>query len=175
VLIYDVENTMFKHQKGEVNPSKRIGSAFCKPQFLVMSGFKWLNEPGVSFGNNGIRQITQEFFNEATLIVGQNLKHDLHWARRTKVDISKVVVWDTQLAGFLLNKQTPRYPSLNLLCERYGFPPKIDIIERDYWSKGIDTDEIPTDVLSYYLVDGDLDRTERVFKEQIKQFKGIDL
>jgi len=35
VLIYDVENTMYKHQVknegGGYNPGSRIGSAFCKP------------------------------------------------------------------------------------------------------------------------------------------------
>jgi len=73
-----------------------------------------------------------------------------------------------------LNKQTPRYPSLDQACEKYGIPLKLDVVKTEYWDKGICTSEVPTEILQEYL-EGDLDRTERVFKEQIKQFKGIDL
>jgi len=139
-----------------------------------MSGFKWLNQDGFEIHLDH-KDPTQSYFDNSTLIVGQNIKHDLHWARRIGVDISNVCVWDTQIAEFLFSKQSKRYPSLNYACEKYNLPPKVDVIENDYWSKGIDTDEIPLDVLAHYLVEGDLDRTERVFKEQVFLFKGINI
>jgi len=164
VLIYDVETTI----------SSR-GSPFDNTNKLVMSGFKWLNEGYFScFGDDGIGRITQEFFSASTLIVGFNIKFDLNWARRIGVDISNVCVWDCQLAEFLFNKQANRYPSLDEACEKYGIPLKLDVVKTEYWEKGIDTDEIPVDILREYL-EGDLDRTERVFKEQVYLFKGIRL
>ena len=164
VLIYDVETTI----------SSR-GSPFDNTNKLVMSGFKWCKDdyPFDCVTQNHLEN-TQCYFNASTLIVGFNIKFDLNWARRIGVDISNVCVWDCQLAEFLFNKQAKRYPSLDEACEKYGIPPKLDVVKTEYWEKGIDTDEIPVDILREYL-EGDLDRTERVFKEQIKQFKGVEL
>jgi hypothetical protein len=163
VLIYDVETTI-----------SNKGDPFDTTNKLVMSGFKWLNDDTCVCVKGDCSVITQSNFGLATLIVGFNLKFDLHWARRIGVDISNIAVWDCQIAEFLFNKQANRYPSLNQACEKYGIPYKLDVVKTEYWNKGIDTDEVPVDILRDYL-EGDLDRTERVFKEQVKQFKGIEL
>ena len=163
VLIYDVETTTYSK-----------GSPFDNRNKLVMSGFKWLGDEANLLLSYNHFPTTQDLFDDSTLIVGFNIKFDLHWARRIGVNISKVCVWDCQIGEFLLNKQTPRYPSLDQACEKYGIPLKLDVVKTEYWDKGICTSEVPTEILQEYL-EGDLDRTERVFKEQIKQFKGIDL
>lgn len=162
VLIYDVETTI-----------SNKGNPFDNTNKLVMSGYKHLDEPSVC-GVLEHKFLTQIEFDWSTLVVGFNIKFDLHWARRIGVDISKICIWDCQIAEFLLNKQTPRYPSLDQACEKYGFPPKLDVVKTEYWDKGICTSEIPTDILREYL-EGDLDRTERVFKEQLFTFKGVRL
>ena len=161
VLIYDVETTI-----------SNKGDPFDTTNKLVMSGFKLRDE--IHTLQFDVKEQTQSFFNEASLIVGFNLKFDLQWAKRIGVDISKITVWDCQIAEFLFNKQANRYPSLNQACEKYGIPYKLDVVKTEYWNKGIDTDEVPVDILRDYL-EGDLDRTERVFKEQVRQFKGVEL
>jgi DNA polymerase I-like protein with 3'-5' exonuclease and polymerase domains len=173
ILIYDVETTIFKHQKGEERkPKDRYGLPFNSKNKLVMSGFKWIDEDSSCFGSNGIAKITQERFNDAKMIVGHNIKFDLHWARSIGVDISNIQVWDTQIAEWLLNAQSIRgQNSLQAACDRYGLEGKLDVVATEYWDKGIDTDEIPSDVLKEYL-EIDLVRTEQVFKKQWEQFKG---
>lgn len=182
VLTLDVEVTMYKHQErgedGLYNPSKkmRMGQSSSLPQWLVMSGWKWRHKETAET----IRHIANKEYNRkyiqgeidsADLLVGFNIKFDLLWLKRIEIDISNITIWDCQLAEWMLNNQNILGKnSLNDACERYGFPPKIDVIENDYWSKGIDTDEIPSSILAEYL-EGDLDRTERVFLEQVKRFK----
>lgn len=162
VLIYDVETTI-----------SNKGNPFDNTNKLVMSGFKWLNKDSVCISGDCLGD-TQAAFDNSTLIVGFNAKFDLHWARRIGVDISKICVWDCQIAEFLLNKQTPRYPSLDQACEKYGIPLKLDVVKQEYWDVGKCTLEVPIEILQEYL-EGDLDRTERVFKEQLFQFKGVRL
>lgn len=109
----------------------------------------------------------------ASVIVGFNIKFDLHWIRRAGFDISKIKVWDCQVAEFLLNYQKTPYPSLDGAAEKYGFPKKLDVVKLEFWDKGIDTDMIPRDVLSAYLTQ-DLLLTEQIFRIQYKQFTGLD-
>lgn len=176
VLIYDVETTIYKHQikneHGLYNIKNKNGSALCSPQKLVMSGFKLRDD--IHTLQFDVKEQTQSFFNKASLIVGFNIKFDLHWARRIGVDLSNIVIWDCQIAEFLLLKQAVRFPSLNSACKRYDIPSKLDVVATEYWNKGIDTDEVPTNIVREYL-EGDLDRTERVFKQQVFLLKGIKL
>ena len=179
VLIWDVETTIYRHQNlvkqdGVVNVKNKIGTAFCLPQKLVMSGFKRLNEVSVASVGAEQKMFTERYFKESTLIVGFNIKFDLSWARRIGVDISKITIWDCQLAEFILESQCNKYPSMNQACEKYGLEAKLDVVKEDFWEKGIDSDKVPTEILREYLY-GDLERTEGIFKEQIRQFKGISL
>lgn len=85
------------------------------------------------------------------LVIGFNFKFDLHWL--LKVGLSKLrqmQVWDVQIAEFILSNQTNRFPSLNETCEKYGLEVKLDVVKTEYWDKGINTDQIPWDVLSAY-------------------------
>lgn len=183
ILTLDVENTMYKHQErneeGRYNPGKkhRIGSAFCTPQWLVLTGLKWLGDESlcISASDEEHNEIVQANLNEADLVVGFNIKHDLHWLKRAGIENAyHFPVWDCQLAEWMLNNQRIKGKnSLKDACERHGLPSKLDVIENDYWSKGIDTDEIPADILAEYL-EVDLDRTERVFLKQCKIF-GVNL
>lgn len=173
ILTYDSETTMFKH-KAECKPSERIGSAFCKPNRLVMHQLKWYNKPAVCLTPDKIDKVRGDI-HKAKLVVGYNIKFDLHWLRREGVDISNISVWDCQLAEWMLNRQNIRgQNSLKDACERRGLPTKLDIIEEEYWSKGVDTDEIPWDVLAEYGIN-DVNITEELFKAQWYDFKGVYL
>lgn len=85
------------------------------------------------------------------LVVGHNIKFDLHWLLKYGVyQLKTKQLWDTAIAEFLLSNQTLRFPSLNETCERYGIPLKTDIVKEEYWNKGIDTKDIPWPILSEY-------------------------
>lgn len=141
---------------------------------LVMIGHKWLHESIFHIVNYfpGDEEPVQDLISKADIVVGFNIKFDLHWLANIGVDIRCIKrVWDCQIAEFLLSAQRNPYNSLNDACIKYNIPLKLDVVKTEYWDKGIDTDSIPTAVLQEYL-EGDLDRTERVFKKQYEQFVG---
>lgn len=101
----------------------------------------------------------------ADLVVGFNLKYDLHWLRRYNVLPGGITVWDCQLAEFLLSSQTESYPSLQDACLRHSVPLKKDTLEV-YIKQGLDVSDIPLPELTEYL-EGDLISTEELFLKQV--------
>jgi DNA polymerase I-like protein with 3'-5' exonuclease and polymerase domains len=86
----------------------------------------------------------------ADLVIGFNFKFDLHWLIKSGLStLRSKQIWDVQIAEFILSNQTHRFPSLNETCEKYGLELKQDKV-KEYWDKGINTDEIPWDVLEEY-------------------------
>lgn len=159
VLIFDLETTI--SNKG--NPFDRTNKA-------VVLGLKWRGvKENIILYREDFHQI-QGYIDKASVLVGFNAKFDLHWLRKVGIDISKVNIWDCQLGEFILNNQKIPYPSLNDALAKYGFPLKLDVVKTEYWDKGIDTDQIPRNILTEYLI-GDLEGTESVFEEQFKQFE----
>lgn len=128
----------------------------------------------------GDRIFYEEEFNEAkeffyslvegTIFIGVNIKFDLHWLVNVGFDISSIKIWDCQIGEFLLSNQTMPYPSLDGMAEKYSLGKKLDIVKIEYWEKGIDTDKIPREILSDYLMQ-DLTLTEQVFKKQLPLLK----
>lgn len=156
-LVLDVESTIYK-----VNPKEKIGSPFSRRNKLVVVGI------GKYLGMD--KEKIQKEVNSTKLLVGFNIKFDLHWIRNYEIDFSSCNVWDCQLAAFILSGQSTPYPSLDDVCSLYGLGSKLDVVSRDYWDKGIDTDEIPQEVLYEYLKQ-DLLLTERVYHHQLKLFE----
>lgn len=79
-----------------------------------------------------------------------NGKFDLQWFAKLGIPYDSRKIWDVQLAEFILSNQTEPFPSLEETAQKYGFGGKLDVIKTEYWDKGINTDEIPWDVLSAY-------------------------
>jgi len=99
-----------------------------------------------------------------------NGKFDIHWIRR-ELGIVPKSVWDCQIAEFLFSDQLWKYPSLDESCEKRGLPRKLDVVKEEYWNKGIDTSEIPYDILRDYAIQ-DKESTLALFHEQVKLFDG---
>jgi len=115
---------------------------------------------------------------ETTLIIGHNIKFDLHWLRRVCKTIDEITfedflatqkVWDTQLAEYILSGQNKLYPSLDYCSEKYGGTIKDDRIKA-FWQAGIDTPDIPEEMLTEYLK-YDVDNTHKVFLGQLEEAK----
>lgn len=138
----------------------------------VVIGFKWLDMNPFDLYTEGMwLELSQNTVNRAELIVGFNLKFDLHWCQREGIDFSGKRIWDCQLAEFILEDMKNPYPSLDQAAEKYGLDKKLDVVKTEYWDKGIDTDAIPREVLSDYLRQ-DLALTEQVYLKQKEQFEG---
>ena len=113
-------------------------------------------------------------YNDVNLFVFFNAKFDLHWYRKCGVDVSSWKIWCCQLAEFLLSGQTERYPSLENTAIKYGLGHKLDVIKLEYWDKGINTDEIPRDILSEYAKQ-DVELTYAIYLKQLEQFQANSL
>lgn len=148
------------------------GNPFDTTNKLVCAGFKFLNMKAWDIYLNEIGSVKtmQDFIDQADILVGFNIKFDLHWLQKIGINFKGKRIWDCQLAEYILNYQKTPYPSLNKACDKYGLKSKLDIVKTEYWDKGINTDAIPTNILSEYLKQ-DLVVTEQVYLKQLAQFK----
>lgn len=107
----------------------------------------------------------RENIGKAKLLIGFNIKYDLHWARRHGVlPPDGVRIWDCQIAEFLIRGQTGSYPSLNESLARFDLGQKDDKIA-EYWAQGIQTEDIPQDELVHYC-NRDVELTYRLYRKQ---------
>ncbi len=123
------------------------------------------------------------------LIVGQNIKFDILWAickwpQARKAWMEYVArggnIWDCQLAEYLLQAQVPTAHMLSMdeMSEMYGGDQKVDEVKA-MWEAGIDTPDIPEDLLMRYLCGedledgtrryGDIENTENIFLKQLEK------
>ena len=167
-LVIDSENTTF--QKG--NPFSRRNKC-CAIAWLIATddGIKadvipW--EYGGPVSRDYIL-VAEELIEDAELLIGFNLKYDLHWLRKCGIIESysslNCELWDCQLAQFIISNQQMRYPSLNKTCEYWKLEQKLDVVEKEYWALGIDTPDVPWEILSDYAKK-DVDLTYEVYQKQ---------
>ena len=155
-LTFDCETTT--HMKG--NPLSTKNKA-------VVLGFKsdsigtvliWADDPECT-------KKMQEIIDSHDMLVGANIKFDIHWIERYGVDLHQMKLWDVLVYRYRECYQAKRFISLNDVCEAYGIPTKLDVVKEEYWKNGIDTDAIPRDILAEYLC-RDLDCTESAARIQ---------
>lgn len=136
ILALDTETTT--HNKGHLHDVRNR---------LVCTS--WASSSGESGCVRGVEGI-QERVSEADLIVGFNWKFDLGWLKYNGIDFRNKPYYDCQLAEFILSRQTWAYPDLDTAAlNRLGMS-KLDVVKLDYWDKGVNTDEIPWEILSEY-------------------------
>lgn len=144
ILSLDVETTIYNK-----------GNPYDSRNFLVC--YSWASQSSgigaerVSHEHDAWRHsIQDELLATHNLVVGFNFKFDYHWLAKNGVDLSGKAIWDVQLAEFILSNQTNRFPSLDQTCEKYGIEKKKDVVNEEYWKKGIQTDQIPWPILQEY-------------------------
>lgn len=111
----------------------------------------------------------QKEIDQAEVLVGFNIKFDLHWLRKYGINFVGKRVWDCQLVHFILRGQQHSYPSLNGVAEYYDLGSKLDVVATEYWGNKIDTPNIPKEILEEYLI-GDLQLTQKVYDKQMQEF-----
>jgi len=156
VLSFDYETNTFA--KG--NPHSKQGKAVCL-------GFK-IDDCSTNcyFGSNML-DMPKDEFTTYKLVIAFNAKFDLLWNKKLGFTSPKQV-WCCQLAEYLLDRQRP-YPSLEETAKKYGLSSKLDIVKLEYWDKGVDTDEIPTQILESYCRQ-DVDLTFQIYNIQREVF-----
>ncbi|MGL4336108.1 MAG: DNA polymerase [Turicibacter sp.] len=154
ILTLDSENTTWSK-----------GSPFDQRNFNVCWSYKVNNEPAVcDFNTDRLKDLVRQ----ATLLVGFNLKYDLHWLRKAGIDYSDKKLFCVQVAHFILNRQLTPYPSLENVSSEYFNEHKLDVVKTEYWDKGINTNEIPPEILCEYAKQ-DVELTYKAYLEQLKR------
>jgi len=165
VLVIDTEATTYA-----------TGHPFSEPNRLMCVGtlFNGVSEyHDIEHSNHPYRASLEriaQLFSEAELVVGFNIKYDLHWIRKYLPHVVFPNVHDCQLAEFLISHQTAVYPSLESCSDFYGLPPKLHDIE-DYWSRGIDTDQVPLEILKARVL-SDVNITWELYQKQLGRLEG---
>jgi DNA polymerase-1 len=105
------------------------------------------------------------------LLIGHNIKFDLlyllRFDERLRSIFGKVRIWDTAHVAYLLSGQRHTFPSLDDLCDKYKLPKKDDRI-KTMWDSGMDTEDIPRDMLKEYCKQ-DAENTAEIFKMQLNE------
>lgn len=165
-VTFDVETTI--HNDGNPFDSKNK---------LVCVGLKQNEQPtivipieygGEPFGEN-LKRIA-ETLQAAEMVIGFNIKFDLHWILNYVPELHIRRVFDCQLGEFILSNQTSVFPSLDESAARFALPSKLDVVKSQYWAAGIQTDAIPWDVLAEYCAH-DVDLTWELYKKQRVSFR----
>ena len=101
-----------------------------------------------------------------------NAKFDLHWLRREYgwTPNQEQRIWCCQLAHFVLTGQRSPYPSLEEVVAHYGIQRATVKGSPDYWARGIDTLDIPKEIVLEDLKNDVLD-TYAVYQKQLQEFE----
>ena len=163
--VIDLETTI----RNEIGRNK--GSAHWSNNQVCYYGLKYLNQDPEIFDKDPVPIPSTN-----NIIVGQNIKFDLLYMLRNeqfREHFKDYVIWDTQLAEYLLSGQVDKMMSLDKLAARYGGTLK-DSRMKEYWNNGIDTPDIPREEIIPYL-EQDLLNTELVFLEQVNLAQALDM
>lgn len=163
ITIFDVETTI-----------SNKGNPFDQTNKLCYAGFKTGNQThlfDVEYSDSPCDvDSIQDILRNSVLLVGFNIKFDLHWIKKYGLEFNNCRIWDCQLVHFILTGQTESYPSLNDVAAYYNLGTKLDVVASEYWDKGIDTTLIPKDILEEYLI-GDLELTHQVYLKQVEELE----
>ena len=101
-------------------------------------------------------------------LVLANGKFDLAWLRRYGIRFADKKIWDVLLVQFILNHQMTSYNSLNEVADQWELGQKLDVVKEEYWNKGLDTTDVPEDILRDYLKQ-DVMLTHQVYELQLQE------
>ncbi len=131
-----------------------------------------------SFMTTGADDVMSQVPDSIGVLVGHNIKFDLLYLwgskRLQNMFVNGLRIWDTQLAHYMLSGQRDKYPALrDIAVTRYGQPERTKHME-EYWKKGIDTKDIPTElVLEDVKYDG-ID-TEAIMLQQVAEARKMGI
>jgi DNA polymerase-1 len=172
--------------------NKRLASPFHPENWVVTHAFEVEGKPTEYWfgkqrpGPGWLKPVLEG----ARLLAGHNIKFDLLHALQDKENLEAWMefvagggmVWDTQLAEYLLNGMGPREHMLTLdeVAPRYGGNLKVDEV-KVLWAAGVDTADIEPALLSRYLIggpdengdfqEGDIGNTRRIALGQLARAK----
>ena len=189
--VWDVETTTYELMKRKASP-------FDPRNWVVTHAWKRYDEQAVTEERFGNSRPPEGWFVKLlqgiTLLVGFNIKFDLlHAIYADKANLEAWMsfvarggmVWDCQLAEYLLNGMSQRDHMLSLdeVSPRYGGETKVDEV-KVLWAAGVQTNDIEPELLTRYLcggpdenghiTKGDIENTETVFLAQLARARDAE-
>ncbi len=169
--VLDIETTVNGPEDAKASP-------FCPDNRAVLLGIKHPSQEGPLI-LSGLWDYTFDIAPPPELVIGHNIKFDLHYLRKTSRDDDKFrelfkdsVVWDTQIVEYILTGQQTKFASLNDLAIKYGFEEKVKGV-KELWEVGVKTEDIDPELLKEYLI-RDVELTEQIFLKQLEEVQRRD-
>ena len=141
-LTLDVENTV-THRDGKLHLDP-----FESNNRLVMVGC--LTDSGKEYLFRDNFDGVQELLDEATILIGHNIVHDLLWLWECGLKYDGAV-FDTMLGEYVIQRVNTQPLSLEACTHRYELATKKQETMKEYFTNKVPIDEIPTQELSDYL------------------------
>ncbi len=163
-LTLDVENTV-THRDGKLHLDP-----FEKDNKLVMVGC--LTDTGKEYLYRDNYDGLQDLLNDATVLIGHNIVHDLMWIWECGFEYTGSV-FDTMLGEYVLQRGQKQPLSLEARAERYNLNTKKQDTLKEYFKKGTGVDEIPHEELSEYL-SADLHATQELSDEIYRKLNTVE-
>lgn len=178
-LVFDLETETHTAHKRKASP-------FSEKNWVVARGWKKQDDARCSYTYHPKHDRTTYLTipEDVTMLVGFNIKFDLLWEMAQGNPYLHAFykrggrVWCCQYAEYLLEAQHPDWQmaALNDVAPKYGGTKKIDEVKA-LWEAGVQTSDIPEDLLIDYLVGtpeedrngGDIRNTEIAFLGQIER------
>ena len=161
ILTLDYETTTHENGNFHSNKNKAVCLGYNVSGYYTNCTFELNNL------NNGVCP-NSDYLLLFDLVVAFNAKFELGWSRRLGFALPKVV-WCVQLAEYMLDRQNP-YPSLEETAKKYGLSSKLDVVKTEYWDKGLDTTDVPQEILAEYCI-RDVDLIYSIYLLQRNQFE----
>ena len=132
-------------------------------------------EVGSTRGNEYQQQKLVDLCLKADFLVMHNAKFDLQWLDRCGLDLSKVLVWDTMIAEYVIGGNRWVWAALSLAncTKRRGWGGKMDVIGMMY-KAGLCSLDVPASWLLRYC-HLDVDLTWRLFEDQLAHMRDTRL
>lgn len=153
----DVETTTF--EKGNVHAASNK---------LVTIQIKENDQPTTVLFKEDF-QLALPILRRSSCIIAANSKFDLGWLYRELGFFPDCPIWDIQLAEYIFSDQLWLFPDLNTIATNYEIGCKQDEVKK-YWDNGVDTPDIPKDILIEYGIQ-DVELSYTIFKKQIERFQ----
>lgn len=156
-LTIDLETT--NEDKGSaLNPNNQLILTCYRKSLQGHTEARWGND----FEAGGI----VEEVGAVDFLIAHNAKFELQWLQRCGADLSRVVVWDTQIAEYVIRGNRGGSLTLDSIAAHYGLGNKGKVVSL-LIKGGVPTEDIPQKWLQRYCIQ-DVALTEQVFRKQLE-------
>jgi DNA polymerase-1 len=115
----------------------------------------------------------QEELDKADRLVGHNIKFDLNWFTYAGLHFKHCKLWCTQVSEYLIRHQKIGHMTLADLSIHYDIPHKIDKV-KTFWDAGVETTDIPLNILLPYL-ERDCLNTLAIYQKQVPKIRELGM